>query len=176
MIARLAELRRPAWHWPGRAPDRALLSQCFLRPYREADFAAFAALNADPLVRRFVGGPLAGAQARERFAALRGERLQAWAVERAGRYAGHAWLLAPDAQGECEFGLLIAPEHWRQGLGLAVVQALRQQAQALGLRVRARVDEENRAGVALLERAGLRVRERGVDEGRPYGVYALAAG
>ncbi len=117
------------------------------------------------------------AQARERFAAaLGGGRLQAWAVERAGRYAGHAWLLAPDAQGECELGLLIASEHWRQGLGLAVVQALRQQVHALGLRVRASVELENRACLALLERVGLRLRGRLEDEEGPYLLYAEPAG
>ncbi|WP_374437899.1 GNAT family N-acetyltransferase [Inhella sp.] len=174
MIARLSELGRSAWRWRGAEP--APLSQCFLRPYREADFHAFAALNADPAVRRFVGGPLSDAQARECFAALRGGRLQAWAVERAGRYAGHAWLLAPDAQGECELGVLIATEHWRQGLGLAVVRALRQQAQGLGLRVRASVDLGNAACIALLERAGLCLRERVVDEEGPYCVYAELMG
>lgn len=175
MIARLTELGRGAWRWRGAEP--APLSQCFLRPYREADFRAFAALNADPAVRRFVGGPLSEAQARERFAAaLGGGRLQAWAVERAGRYAGHAWLLAPDAQGECELGLLIAAEHWRQGLGLAVVQALRQQAQMLGLRVRASVDLGNAACIALLERAGLRVRGRLEGEEGPHLLYAEPAG
>ena len=173
MITRLAELQRAAWRW--RAQDRAMLSHCFLRPYRADDFEAFAALNADAAVRRFVGGPLSQAQARERFASLGGGRLQAWAVERAGRYAGHAWLLAPDEQGECELGLLIASEHWRQGLGLAVVQALRQQAEARGLRVRASVDVENRACVALLERAGLRLRGRVADAEGPYLIYGELA-
>lgn len=153
-----------------------MLSQCFLRPYREADFAAFAALNADPAVRRFVGGPLTEAQARERFASLGGARLQAWAVDQAGAYVGHAWLLAPDAQGECELGLLLAREHWRKGLGLAVLQALREQARLRGWRVRASVDLENRACVALLERAGLRLRGRLEDEEGAYLLYAELAG
>jgi len=174
VIARLTELGRSAWRWRG--ADCAPLSQCYLRPYRAADFAAFAALNADPAVRRFVGGPLTQAQARERFAALGGGRMQAWAVERAGRYAGHAWLLAPDAQGECELGLLLATEHWRQGLGLAVLQALRRQAQWLGLRVRASVALENRACLALLEQVGLRLREKVLDEDGAHLLYAEPAG
>jgi RimJ/RimL family protein N-acetyltransferase len=97
-----------------------------LRPWREEDADAFAAMNADPEVMRHFAAPLTRAQSDALLAALMAHRAAHgfcfWAVERHGA-AGAIGLcglmrVAFEARftPAVEIGWRLARAHWRQGL------------------------------------------------------------
>jgi RimJ/RimL family protein N-acetyltransferase len=97
-----------------------------LRPWREEDADAFAAMNADPEVMRHFAAPLTRAQSDAFLAALMSHQARHgfcfWAVERHGA-AGAIGLCGLMRVGfearftpAVEIGWRIAPAHWRQGL------------------------------------------------------------
>jgi ribosomal-protein-alanine N-acetyltransferase len=139
-----------------------------LRPWRDDDRAAFAALNADPLVMRHFPAPLARPESDAFLAALRAHQAAHgfcfWAVERRD---------SPGAIGLCglmrvgfpaaftpavEIGWRIARAHWRQGLGLEAARlALAQGFGPLGLdRVVAFTVPANEPSWRLMARLGMR--------------------
>jgi RimJ/RimL family protein N-acetyltransferase len=147
-----------------------------LRPYKQADFDAFAALNGDAEVRRHVGGPLTRTDAAARFqscVAHGSDGLEVWAVtlRNIGAYIGHCWLAVRKESRDRELGFIIVRSLWRQGYGTEVCVALLEYAARRRYpRVVATVDVDNNPSIRVLERAGMK-RER--DQRDEEGVYLV---
>jgi RimJ/RimL family protein N-acetyltransferase len=101
-----------------------------LRAFRPADLDPLAAMNADPEVRRWLGGKLLSRV--ESWAimetalgqwALRGYGL--FAVERDGAFAGRIGLLHPLDWPEPEIAWGLAAESWGQGIATEAAAAVR---------------------------------------------------
>ena len=136
-----------------------------LRRWRSADAAAFAALNADPEVTRFVGGPMtrAGSDAlMARFVAGFAQRgYDRFAVEHEGECVGFVGLgLHPFVGGEVEIGWRLARHVWRRGLATEGARAVLDAAPGWGLeRVVAVVHPDNAASIGVCRALGMALRE-----------------
>jgi RimJ/RimL family protein N-acetyltransferase len=101
-----------------------------LRPWRDEDAAAHAALVADPLVRATLGPPPADSmEVVRRQQALQAELGHCfWVLEPAatGRFAGWSGLKPgrPPIAGELEIGWTVAPALWGQGLAREAAAAV----------------------------------------------------
>lgn len=96
-----------------------------LRPFREDDIDAYAALCADPEVMRFVGrGPLSREDAWRQMAMLVGHwQLRGygmWAVEEraSGALIGRIGCHFPEGWPDIEVSWVLARRHWGKGYGL----------------------------------------------------------
>jgi RimJ/RimL family protein N-acetyltransferase len=139
-----------------------------LRPWREADADAFAAMNADPEVMRHFVAPLTRAESDAFLAHIMRHEAEHgfsfWAVERRGEAApvglcglqrvGFAAPFAPAV----EIGWRLMPAHWRQGLaGEAARLALAAGFGPLGLdEIVAFTVPANERSRRLMERLGMR--------------------
>jgi RimJ/RimL family protein N-acetyltransferase len=104
-----------------------------LRPWRDEDLPAFAALNADPRVMEFLPRPLDRAESDARAARIRDhfERrgFGLWAVEvpRVIEFIGFVGLSVPDFEASftpcVEVGWRLAHEHWGQGYATEAARA-----------------------------------------------------
>jgi RimJ/RimL family protein N-acetyltransferase len=104
-----------------------------LRPWRDTDLPAFAALNADPRVMEFFPKPLAAAESDELAAGIRanGEShgFGLWAVEISGgaAFIGYVGLNTPRFEARftpcVEIGWRLAYEHWRNGYAIEAARA-----------------------------------------------------
>ena len=154
-----------------------------LRPYKAADLSAFAAINADEVVRKHLGGVLSQSEANslfERF--VTGECLpghEAWAVTRNDtcEYIGHCWFSMREGADWPELGFLISPQYWRRGYGTEVARRLIKYA--LGRDgyggVLATVDPDHTACIVVLERAGMKRMREMHDKQGAYFVYGVMA-
>lgn len=104
-----------------------------LRGFRAGDWDAYAAMNADPAVRQWLGGTLLSREQAwtqmESFLgqwALRGYGV--FAVESAGCFAGRVGLLHPADWPEPELSWTIASPFWGHGLATEAAAAARQWA------------------------------------------------
>jgi RimJ/RimL family protein N-acetyltransferase len=136
-----------------------------LRTFREDDLPRYAALNADPEVVEFLGGPLSrtdsddiAAWANELFEA---EGIGLMAVERRadGAFLGMCGLHHLDAYpDDVEVGWRLAREHW--GKGYATEAATAWLEHAFGAMGRSRVisvtDPPNVRSLAVMHRLGMR--------------------
>lgn len=133
-----------------------------LRPFRERDLDAFAAISADPEVMRHIGagGPMDRAATWRSMAlflghwALRGHGM--WALEHGGRFIGRVGFLEPEGWPGCELGWLLAREAWGQGFAFEAASAARawgREAAGLGALI-SLVRPDNLRSVALAERLG----------------------
>jgi ribosomal-protein-alanine N-acetyltransferase len=105
-----------------------------VRAWREDDFDAYAAMNADPRVMEFFPGVLSRDESRLRFA--RGNALMAehgigmWPVEVIGgaAFIGMVGLAKPDFDAPfmpaVEIGWRLAAEHWGQGYATEAARAV----------------------------------------------------
>ncbi|HEY5449121.1 MAG TPA: GNAT family N-acetyltransferase [Polyangia bacterium] len=105
-----------------------------IRSWRDDDFEAYAAMNADPRVMEFFPGVLSREESRERFArgsarlAERGYGL--WPVEVIGGspFIGICGLAGPDFTAHftpaVEIGWRLAAEHWGQGYATEAARAV----------------------------------------------------
>ncbi len=105
-----------------------------IRSWRDGDFEAYAAMNADPRVMEFFPGVLSREESRERFA--RGSARLAelgyglWPVEVIGGspLIGICGLAAPDFTAHftpaVEIGWRLAAEHWGQGYATEAARAV----------------------------------------------------
>lgn len=151
-----------------------------LRRWRAEDLAPFAALNADPEVTRYVGGPMtreASDAMVGRFEAGFGERgYSRWAVELGGRLVGFCGLgLHPVVPGDVEIGWRLARDVWGQGVATEAAVAVRDWAVGSGVlgRVVAVVHPDNAASIRVAEKTGLAY-ERDADlDGLRVLVYGL---
>jgi RimJ/RimL family protein N-acetyltransferase len=143
-----------------------------LRDHQPADADAFCAMEADPEVRRFVGGaPRPESEARrrfrERFLKARRRRLGLWAtvLKDGGAYVGYSGVypyfrspgrMSPD---EGCLGFTLAREYWRRGLATETASSLvRYGFGELGLRrIVASVQAGNAASIHILEKLGFRL-------------------
>jgi RimJ/RimL family protein N-acetyltransferase len=161
-----------------------------LRPYDEADRAAFVALFTDAGVMRHVDR---GVLTEEGAAALFGRvfthvyparDFDVWGVfEKAGgAYAGHAELKprrdAAAREGDAEVVYLLGRGFWGRGLATelasaVVAHALRTRA---GARVCATVAPENAASIRVLEKIGMNYAGEFEDEGGRTLFYAVTRG
>jgi RimJ/RimL family protein N-acetyltransferase len=147
-----------------------------LRRWRPEDAAPLAALNADPEVMRFVGGPIGraasdGTIARSTaFHAARG--YGRWAVEHEGALLGYVGLGTHPVIGDgVEIGWRLARSAWGRGFATEGARAVVAAAPAFGLdRLVAVVHPDNAASVAVCRRLGM-APERTTDGG--LSVYAL---
>ena len=142
-----------------------------LRPWRDEDRAAFAAINADPRVHDWLGGPIppeaTDAMVDRINAAIAANGFSFWAAEHRadGRLAGMIGLSRVAAGdlpvGPCvEIGWRLHPDFWRRGL--ASEAAVRMAAfafdalaaeQLIALR-----DPQNAASARVMDRLGMRYR------------------
>ena len=100
-----------------------------LRPFREDDLDAFAALCADDEVMRWLGGTLDRPAAWRHMATLTGHwRLRGygrWAVEvrETGELAGHVGLWYPEGWPAIEVGWALARPAWGRGIATEAARA-----------------------------------------------------
>lgn len=136
-----------------------------LRRWRAADAAAFAAINADPEVMRFLGGVLD----REGSDALLDRLTQQWRLEGYGRAAvedrANGELLGfvglgphPALHGEVEIGWRLARQAWGRGLATEAAAVMRDLAfDELGwTRIVSVAVAGNQASLAVMRKIGLR--------------------
>ena len=158
----------------------AVTERLVLRAFTPGDAEAFAAINADPLVTRYVGGPLT----REASDALLGrilaqEPFARWAVEREGELLGFCGLgLHPLVAGDVEIGWRLASRVWGRGYATEAATAVRELASGTyGLRrIVAVVHPDNVASLRVAEKIGLAYeRDATTDDGTRVVVLATPA-
>jgi RimJ/RimL family protein N-acetyltransferase len=166
-----------------------------LRPWRDGDLPAFAALNADPRVMEHFPGTLSRAESdalvarnRDHFAA---HGFGLWAVEVPGRapFIGFVGLAVPRFEGPftpcVEVGWRFAAEHWGQGYATEAASAVLAHAFGpLGLaEVVSFTAPANRRSRRVMERLGMTrlpaddFEHPGLPEGhplRPHVLYRLS--
>lgn len=156
-----------------------------LRAWRDDDAEPFAAMNADPEVTRYVGGPLARTESDAMLARLR----ERWAEQGYGRCAvesrADARLLGsvglgphPAAPGEVEIGWRLVRAAWGRGIATEAALAVRDLAfDDLALpRLVSVTQPANAASLAVMRRIGMRHwRDLEVEEygGQPVTVWVM---
>jgi len=159
-----------------------------LRPFRDADLPLYAALNADPKVAEWLGGPLSREDSDDialwANARWEADRLGLLAVERAadGAFLGMCGLhRLRDRPGDVEVGWRLAYEHWGHGYATEAATAwLDYGFDVLGLpRIISVTDEPNLRSLAVMRRLGLTFLENDqiTDNGQIFDavVYAVTA-
>jgi RimJ/RimL family protein N-acetyltransferase len=144
-------------------------ARLILRPFQEADLAAFAAYRSDPEVARYQSWevPYSLAQVKIYFEELRqalpgtpGE-WYAFAIERqsnSGIIGDCAFQVLASDPLQAQIGYTLAREHWKQGFAAEAVRGLLDYLfEEFNLhRITANCDAENTASFGLLERVGMR--------------------
>ena len=136
-----------------------------LRRWRSSDAGPMAALNADPEVMRFVGGPLSreasDASLARSVAFFAQHGYGRFAVEHAGECVGYVGLgTHPLVGGEVEVGWRLARHVWRQGLATEAARAVLAAAPSWDLAgVVAVVHPDNAASAGVCRRLGMALRE-----------------
>jgi RimJ/RimL family protein N-acetyltransferase len=150
-----------------RAMHQLETERLLLRPFRDGDIDAYAAMCADPEVMRYVGdrGILSRDDAWRQMAMLVGHwQLRGfgmWAVEEraTGTFIGRVGLHFPDGWPDREVAWALARSHWGKGYALEAARAA--VAQAFGLlhwqRATSLIDPANRRSIHLAERLGERL-------------------
>jgi RimJ/RimL family protein N-acetyltransferase len=135
-----------------------------LRPFEPEDLPRYAAINADPLIMQYLGGPLSrdasDAQAIGANAAFDAEGFGKIAIERArdGVFLGMCGLsVEPWYPQDLEIGWRLARDHWHQGYATEAARAwLGYAFGALGrVRVISVCDVPNVASIAVMRRIGM---------------------
>ena len=141
-----------------------------LRPFREADLDAYAAMCADEEVMRHIGagGPVGAEVAWRQMAlflgawALRGHGM--WALEELAskRLIGRVGFLDPPGWPGCELGWLLEREVWGRGYAFEAASAARDFGRdVLGLRdLISLIRPDNTRSIALAQRLGASAAER----------------
>jgi [ribosomal protein S5]-alanine N-acetyltransferase len=154
---------------PAAAPVASIITKrLMLRPYRPEDEASFIALNADPMVRRHLEGPLSPATARVIFGRLlpgeAGATARGWAItcRGAGDYLGHAFLVRVAETSVWEMGFMLRITAWGNGYATEVARALVRYALVeAGIRqVIASADAQNSSLIKVLEKIGMSLHSR----------------
>jgi len=106
-------------------------SRAVLRGFEASDWDAYAGMNADPVVRQWLGGTLLSRQESwsqmESFLgqwALRGYGM--FVLETGGRFAGRVGILHPADWPEPELAWTLAASFWGQGLATEAARCARQ--------------------------------------------------
>lgn len=148
-----------------------------LRPYREADRNSFILLNTDPVIRRYMNGPLTVSQASDLFEGLMHQsqaNVPAWAVTVSDEsvYIGHGFVTAEESADEAEIGYLLFANYWGQGFGTEIAAAVLEQARQRYRRVIATVDLDNPASIRVLQKLNMQCEGEQQDEFGPYLLYS----
>lgn len=137
----------------------AVTERLVLRSFRPEDAEAFAAINADPLVTRFVGGPMSREASDALLARFVAEgEMARWAVERDGELLGFCGLgTHPVAPDEVEIGWRLASRVWGQGIATEAATAVRDLAFGrFGLdHLVAVIHPDNVASIRVAEKIGM---------------------
>ena len=153
-----------------------------LRPFREEDLEAYAAIVADPETMMFMGGPRDRARAWADIAwclghwTLRGYGLWAAEEKASGALVGRIGLLNPEGWPGLEVGWLMARQNWGRGLATEGGRAsLAYAFEALGAKhVISLIRPGNTASIRVAEKLGERP-ERSVELfGEETLVYGIA--
>jgi RimJ/RimL family protein N-acetyltransferase len=168
---------------PGAGTDELVTARLALRPLRESDLDALAAICADPAVMRFLGGPRTLEETRTGLgwiiAAHREQRFGLWAttLRADGTLVGRCGILVQDVEGarEHEIAYLLGSEWWGQGYATEAAAAIRDHARSrLGFdRLISLIAPENTASKAVAVRIGMHHERDLVFEGRPTALFAL---
>lgn len=135
-----------------------------LRARRLDDLEAIVAMDADPAVRRFIGGPLDPAphraEVRRNIVGGRPEPHASWAVEwrdRSGLLGLCGLSRSEETGGLTQIGWRLLPPAWGQGVATEAARAVLARALGpLGLRtVVALVHPDNRASIRVAEKIGM---------------------
>jgi RimJ/RimL family protein N-acetyltransferase len=158
----------------------AVTERLVLRRFTPDDAEAYAAINADPLVTRFVGGPMSREASDASLARILAEEPFArWAVERDGVLLGFCGLgRHPLAGDDVEIGWRLASSVWGQGLATEAATAVRELAYGTyGLRrVVAVIHPDNVASLRVAEKIGRAYeRDATADDGTRVVVLATRA-
>jgi RimJ/RimL family protein N-acetyltransferase len=152
-------------------------------PFAPADVDVLLALHADPEVQRFLdpeGRPWPRSVIEAKIAGwMEDERrlgYAKWKVVRRddGAFLGRAGFGVLNETGETELGFALAREHWGRGYATELATGLLVWVFAHTAldHVIAIVHERNAASRRVLEKAGMRQRERRVWHGMPFAFYA----
>ena len=161
-----------------------LTRRCYLRDYGEEDREAFVRINTDSVAREYLGGALTIGEAHAMFESTltetdpgKGVRLAVF-DRKSNVYMGHVFFVPwEDSKDEIEWGILLRPEYWGQGLGTEVARsAIEECFRQRGIRrMYATIDGGHRASSRLLEKLGFVAVGRYQDEQGYYEVFALDA-
>lgn len=145
-----------------RLVQRIETERLLLRPPREDDLDGWAALLADPVAARFLGGPLSRGEAWRYMAAEAGSwRLKGYGMfsvieQQSGQWIGRVGPHWPHGYPGLELGWAILPSHWGQGFATeAATAAIRTVFRELDCsEVIHLIDPQNLPSVRLAERLG----------------------
>ncbi len=158
-----------------------------LRPFTPADRDAYVALNADPLVRRYLGGVLTPAESEAEMAEItdffgrRGLGMVPVMRKADGAFLGTCGLSYTPWYPDLEIGWRLSPAHWGHGYATEAAQAWRDHAfGTLGVaRLISVADAPNVASHRVMARLGMRLDHEALleDGGETFAahVYALEA-
>jgi [ribosomal protein S5]-alanine N-acetyltransferase len=136
---------------PGAGTDELVTARLALRPLRESDLDALAAIYADPAVMRLLGGPRT--------------------------LVGRCGILVQDVEGarEHEIAYLLGSQWWGRGYATEAAAAIRDHARGtLGLdRLISLIAPENTPSKAVALRIGMWHERDLTFEGRPTSLFAL---
>ncbi|HWD26558.1 MAG TPA: GNAT family N-acetyltransferase [Rhizomicrobium sp.] len=156
-----------------------------LRAMEPRDFGAFAAMSADPLVRRYSGDgqPRTEEESWSSFLIIAGHwpmtGYGGWAIEEkaSGRFVGELGFMdrkrdrgMPDLDGVPEMGWGVIPSVFGKGYATEAVTAALDWGKGYfgaGARVIALTTEDNTASIRVAQKCGFREFRRGLSAGRP---------
>jgi RimJ/RimL family protein N-acetyltransferase len=153
------------------------------RPLTLSDLDELAALYADPVVMRFLGGPRSRDDVQNALSGyireyeIYGHSFFATIQKSDERFIGQCGLLNQEVDGvpEIELGYLLAPEYWQRGLALEGISALKDYGlERLGFtRIVSLIPPDNVASIHIAEKIGMR-HERDVNQwGQHFRLYAV---
>ena len=170
---------------PGAATDELMTGRLLLRPLRESDLDALAAIYADPRVTRFLGGPRTREDTSTRLgwmiAAHREQGFGLWAttLRADGTLVGRCGILVQDVEGarEHEIAYLLGSEWWGKGYATEAAAAIRDHARSqLGFdRLISLIDPDNTASQAVALRIGMHHERDLIFENHLTSLFALTA-
>ena len=166
--------------------DDLATERLVLRPLRESDLDALAAIYADPATMRFLGGPRTHEDTNVRLAwmidAHREQGFGLWAttLRTDGTLIGRCGLIVQDVEGvtEHEIAYLLGSQWWGRGYATEAAAAIRDHARAkLGFdRLISLIDPGNAPSQAVARRIGLHHERDLVFEGRPTALFSCNNG
>jgi [ribosomal protein S5]-alanine N-acetyltransferase len=171
---------------PSAATDDLETERLRLRPLRESDLEALAAIYADPRTMRFLGGARTRDETRTGLGWIiaahheQGFGLWATTLRADGMLIGRCGILVQDVDGatEHEIAYLLGSQWWGRGYATGAAAVIRDHARAqLGFdRLISLIDPENEASKAVARRVGMHHERDLAFEGRPTSLFACNIG
>lgn len=148
-----------------------------LRPYTMRDMSGFVALNTDPIVRKNMDGPKSPPQAKKFFLEILADcDKKCWAVIYDENYIGHCFLARTKRNDTVELGFLFFQKYWGQGFASETAKTLVNYARNHKeiRKVIATVDNDHRASISVLHKAGLKLTTTATDDLGVYSIYSCS--